>query len=279
MNQAEQVTGLIDCHAHCYDLDRYHFSETSGFALEANAIGSSRQYQGVLDAHGVSHAVLINPLGGYGTDNRYLLEAIAGSQGRFKGIVLLAEDATDAQVKAMVDGGIVGLRFNLNFPSSPSLYGPAGERALAIARENGWVVLVHYEGDTILEALPVLRRSGCPVIIDHSGRPSIAAGLDQPSFRALLAFGREGQGIIKLSGAFRMSRTGWPFEDCDPYMQALIEAFGLDRCIWGSDWPFVRPKYRVDYGPLLAYFRRLVPNAADQQRILWSNPARLFGFQ
>ncbi len=142
-----------------------------------------------------------------------------------------------------------------------------------------WVVLVHYEGETILEALPVLRRCGCPVIIDHSGRPSVAAGLDQPGFRALLDFGREGRAIIKLSGAFRFSRTGWPYFDSDPYMHALIDAFGLDRCIWGSDWPFVKARYRVDYGPLLAYLRRLVPDVADQQRILWDNPAHIFGFQ
>jgi len=268
----------VDCHAHCYDLAGQPFSETSGFHVQPDELGSASDYSAVLDAHGVSHAVLVNPLGGYGTDNRYLLQTLAASKGRFRGIALLAEQASEREITALSDGGVVGIRFNLNFPASPSLFGAAGDRALAIAREQGWLIQVHYSGDTIVAALPVLQRSGRPVIVDHCGRPDVGGGLDQPGFADLLAFGREGNAYIKLSACFRISAAGPPYADCLPFARALVEAFTMDRCLWGSDWPFIRAARRVDYGPQLAFLLALCPSLSERRKVLWDNPARLFGF-
>jgi predicted TIM-barrel fold metal-dependent hydrolase len=267
----------VDAHAHCYDVEHFTPDASSGFDLLANERGSVQDYEAVLDAHGITHAVLVNPLGGYGTDNRHLLRTIAGSNGRFKGIALLAEDADERTVAALIDGGIAGIRFNLNFETSPSLYGPAGDRALAIAREAGWIVQIHYAGDTIIPALD--RLAGVErVVIDHCGRPSLDLGIEQPGFAALLELGRQGRTYIKLSGFFRLTSEGWPYRACDDYVEALIDAFSIERCLWGSDWPFLRASRRVDYGPQLAYLARMVPDQAAREHILWHNPARLFGF-
>jgi predicted TIM-barrel fold metal-dependent hydrolase len=268
----------IDTHVHVFDIARFPFQDSRGFDLLPNEPGTAHQLAGVLDSHGMSHAVLVNPLGGYGTDNRYMLQAIAEGGGRYKGICLLPSDASDADVAHLVKGGVVGLRFNLGFPKSPPLHGPEGERALGRARELGWVVQVHYRATEIVEALPILRKITLPVVIDHAGRPDLDQGLAQPGFAALLELGREGRAVIKLSAIFRYSKMGWPYRDVDPYIEALIKAFTVERCVWGSDWPFLRAGARIDYGPLLTCLRRWFPDARDQQRILWDNPARLFGF-
>lgn len=268
-------TGAVDCHAHCYDLSQQDFSETAGFHVQLNELGSVEDYAAVLDAHGITHAVLVNPLGGYGTDNRYLLRAVAAGNGRFRGIALLAEDADNRTIASLAEGGIAGIRFNLNFPSSPSLYGAAGQRALAIAREHGWLLQVHYAGDALVEALPVLRASGRTIVIDHCGRPDLDGGLDQPGFAQLLDLGREGSAHVKLSAFFRM---GAPRSKWLEYAHALVAAFSVERCLWGSDWPFVRATRRVDYGPQLAFLEAILPDPAERRQVLWDNPARLFGF-
>jgi predicted TIM-barrel fold metal-dependent hydrolase len=268
----------VDCHAHVFDLKRFPFQDSRGFDIPPSEQGSIDEYVSVLDAHGITHALLVNPLGGYGLDNRCMLAAIAEHPGRFKGISLLPPDVTDAQTKAMVDGGVIGIRFNLNFEKSPSLYGKAGERALAIARDTGWLVQVHYEGETIVQALPVLLASGLTVVVDHFGRPEVAHGVKQPGFQALLELGRQG-GIVKLSAGFRASQKQPSYADLDPFAAALLQNFGLERCVWGSDWPFLRARSRVDYGPQLAALARWVPDAADRQRVLWDNPSRIFGFK
>jgi predicted TIM-barrel fold metal-dependent hydrolase len=158
------------------------------------------------------------------------------------------------------------------------LSGQAGERALAIARDVGWLVQVHYEGETIVAALPILRASRLTVVIDHFGRPQLAHGLHQPGFQALLELGRHGA-VVKLSAGFRMSADRPAYPDLDPFASELLRIFGVDRCVWGSDWPFLRAPARVDYGPQLAALTRWIPEAADRARILWSNPSRIFGFR
>jgi predicted TIM-barrel fold metal-dependent hydrolase len=40
-----------------------------------------------------------------------------------------------------------------------------------------------------------------------------------------------------------------PHRDVDTFIAAAIDAFTLEHCVWGSDWPFVRVNERVDYGP------------------------------
>jgi len=268
----------VDSHAHVYDVERYPFHPSSAFTLLPNEPGNAAAYRAVLDAHGITHALLVQPLGGYGVDNRYLLEAIAASGGRFRGVAVVPHDIGDRELDALGAGGVVGVRFNLNHAASPPLEGPDGSRTLARTRERGWFAQIHFEGDRIVAALPILERSGIDLVVDHCGRPEMERGLGQPGFQALVALGRAGRAAVKLSGVFRFSRAGSPYIDADPYAQALIEAFTVDRCVWGSDWPFVRAKARVDYGPLLACLARWFPDPGDRRKVLWDNPARLFGF-
>jgi predicted TIM-barrel fold metal-dependent hydrolase len=56
----------------------------------------------------------------------------------------------------------------------------------------------------------------------------------------------------------------------------LIDAFGVDACVWGSDWPFLRAPERIDYGPLLSLVERLVPDPAERRALWWDTPRRLF---
>jgi predicted TIM-barrel fold metal-dependent hydrolase len=268
----------VDAHAHVYDLARHPFSASSGFELLPNEVGTAEQFAPVLDAHGFTHALLVNPLGGYGSDNRCLLDVLRAGRGRFKGVAVVAHGTAEAEFDRMAEAGVVGLRFNLNFDSSPSPMAEGAERTFALARERGWFAQVHYAGDTLIDALPALRRSGLRLVIDHCGRPDAAAGLDQPGFRALLDLGREGRAAVKLSSVFRFARDGFPYRDADRFVHALVDAFGIERCLWGSDWPFVRAPHRVDHAGLLTAFERWFPASADRDRILGDNAARLLGF-
>ena len=58
----------------------------------------------------------------------------------------------------------------------------------------------------------------------------------------------------------------------DNVIRALIDAYTLDHCVWGSDWPFLRARHRVDYGPLLKLVEILVPDAAHRRKIMWETP-------
>jgi predicted TIM-barrel fold metal-dependent hydrolase len=137
---------------------------------------------------------------------------------------------------------------------------------------------VQVDGDQLIEMAPVLEPSGVRVLIDHCGRPDPTAGLSQPGFRRLLDLASSGRYFVKISGLVKCSAETYPWRDSWPFVQALLEAFTPDRCMWGSDWPFLRAPERIDYGPVLVLVERLIPDPGDRRKVLWDTPMRLFGF-
>ena len=268
----------VDSHAHVLDPHRYPFTNPTGYVPKANECGTGAEFTTVLSAHGMTHGLLVNPFAGYATDNRYMLDVIAGSNGRFKGVALVGHDTTDAQLQQLADGGVVGARFNTLFAGATSLQGPQGSRLLARIHAMGWFAQIYFHDDEVLKLLPILEASGIRVVVDHCGCPDVTRGLAQPGFQAVLELGRRGQAAVKLSAPFRYSRQPWPYPDCEPFIEALIKAYTLDHCVWGSDWPFVRVPQRVDYGPTQQLAQRWLTDSADLHKLLWTTPARWFGF-
>ena len=266
-----------DSHAHIFGTG-HPFAADLVYTPQPTQQGTAAQFRAVLDAHGFSHALLVGAQP-YMYDNTCLLQAIAASGGRFKGVALVRADATLPEMRALAEGGIVGLRFNLSTFGLREFTEPGSARLLAQARELGWFLQIHCEHDELADAMPYLRGTGLRIVVDHFGRPDPARGLGQPGFAALLELGRGGDHIVKLSGPFRSSRTGYPFRDIDPYIAACLDAFTTARCVWGSDWPFVRMDERVDYGPPMSCLERWLPDEADRRRVLWETPSGLFGFR
>jgi predicted TIM-barrel fold metal-dependent hydrolase len=116
------------------------------------------------------------------------------------------------------------------------------------------------------------------VLIDHAGRPTPPAGLDQPAFAAILRLAKTGRVNVKISGYLKFAKQPYPFEDCWPFVRAIVDAFTLDRCMWASDWPFLRAPERQDYGPLVQLAGRLFPDSNDRRKLFWDTPNRLFNF-
>lgn len=273
------MTPAVDSHAHVFDTDRYPLANPHGYVPQPNECGTAQEFRAVLDAHGMTHALLVQPFAGYALDNRCMLDAIAASSGRFRGVALVGHDATDAYLRSLADGGVVGVRFNTLFSGSTSLAGKEGERLLARIKDLGWFAQIYFHDDEVLALLPLLDRAGIRVVVDHCACPDVGRGLDQPGFAAVLELGRRGNAAIKLSAPFRYSKRKWPYVDCDRFVQALVDAFTLDNCVWGSDWPFVRLPRRHDYGPTRQLLDRWLPDEAGRRRVLWDTPRRWFGFK
>ena len=268
----------IDCHNHVFDPERFPYQESSFYLPAGQERGTPHGFMHLLDAYGVRHALLVEPNSGYNEDNRCLLDTLARGNGRLKGVAVVANDATRAELEDLRAQGIVGIAFN------PALYGvehyaEAGG-LLAHLADLGMFAQIQVQGDQLPALLPLLRDSGARLLFDHSGRPDVASasGIEQPAFQALLELGRGGNAAVKLSGYAKFSLQPFPHEDAWPYVRALVDAFTLDACVWGSDWPFLRAPERIDYGILLRLVERLFPDVADRRKLLWETPCRLFGF-
>lgn len=268
----------VDSHAHVFDVARFPYASSPGYKPPPQEAGTVDQFLAVLDAHGFTHGVVVNPTTSYGTDNRCLLNALNRAQGRLKGIALVDPGVTDRELDDLGAAGVVGIRLNLVYHGLTPVSEAAHLRLLERLRERGWIVEVYTTADKLEFALPVLRDLGVTALVDHCGKPDPSMGLDQAGFRALVEFGRQGAGWVKLSGPFRFSQEPWPHLDADPFVEALIRAFTPKRIVWGSDWPFIQIDTRTDYGPIVQCLHRWVPDAEDRRQVLTMSPKQLFGF-
>jgi len=266
----------IDCHIHVIDPARFPYSPDTPYRPSGQEIAPAAHLVSVLDAADVAHALIVGTNTGYGSDSRILLDALALGGGRFKGVAVVDNDVGIEELARLQAAGIVGVAFNLPFHGTD--YYRNTSALLEKLVELGLFLQIQVERDQLLALLPLIEQSRVRLVIDHCGRPTVVNGLTQPPFQALLAIGRERDAVVKLSGLYKFSQRPYPHEDTWPFMAALVEAFTLDRCVWGSDWPFLRAAERLDYGPLLALVSRLFPDPDDQERLLWRTPARLLGF-
>jgi predicted TIM-barrel fold metal-dependent hydrolase len=102
------------------------------------------EYLALLDAHGLSHGVLVQP-SFLGTDNSYLVQALRAARGRLRGVAVVAEDIAEMALQDLAEAGVAGIRLNLIGLDLPSLQTPAWQTLLARVNALGWHVELHVQ--------------------------------------------------------------------------------------------------------------------------------------
>jgi predicted TIM-barrel fold metal-dependent hydrolase len=268
---------IADCHVHIFDPDRFPYRNDAARRPARHETAPVDLLMAVLDAAGVSHALLVTPTTGYGPDNSSVIDAIARYPGRLRGIAVVESDVADRELKALKAAGFAGVRVDLLARGTRNNLSD-GWNLAARLRDHGMILQIQTAGDLLDDVADRLMAEAGLVVIDHMGRPDPTLGLGQRGFRCLLRMAERPDAAVKLSGPFRFSTGPFPYDEADPYALAVLSAFGPERCVWGSDWPFVGIDHRMDYGPALAALDRWVPGPEDRRLILWETPRRLFGF-
>ena len=266
----------IDCHNHVFDPARFPYRADTAYRPSMQEIGTAAQFAHVMDACGVRHALLVGPTSGYRTDNRCMLDAIANGNGRFKGIAVVDNDVRRAELVEMKAAGVVGVAFN---PAMEGVEVMSDADALfGTLAGLDMFAQIQVAGDQLVALQPLIARTATRILIDHCGRPEVAAGTNQAGFQALLRLADTGRVVVKISGLQKFSQLAHPYEDTQVFARHLLRTFDPDRCVWGSDWPFLRSPVRMDYAPQLTLARHLIPDPEARRRVLWETPRRLFGF-
>ena len=277
----------VDCHLHAHWPQKYPYSHNTGSRVDVgNLAASAESLFPTLLVSGVTHALIIHA-GAYGTDNRATLNAIAESNGRAKGIAGVKMDATDEEFEDLKNKGIVGVRVSLIHTDSETFSRPEVDVFLAHCRKHDLFVEVFASAQTWPQIIPKLVDSGVRLIVEHTGYPIISEGIKQPGFQTVLQLGRSTNTVIKIGAGFRLSQGGEPYDDVRPFVLEVVGAFSPDRCIWGSDWPFLNPQngsvtrpfpWTLEYPREFHAMAHWLPDQSTREAILWKTPARLFGF-
>jgi len=265
--------GACDTHVHIWGpFDRFPLAKGAPYTPPER---TSDDLMVLHERLGVDRAVIVQTTV-YKADNRAMLDGIARSAGRWRGVALIDETFDDAAFRALHEGGVRGVRFGFvkHLGGVPDL--ALVRRTAARIAPMGWHLVLHLDAGNIPEFLEFFGEFNLPVVVDHMGRVPVRDGLDQAPFRLLLELLKRPNWWVKVSGAERISETGPPFADAIPFAQGLI-AVAPDRVLWGTDWPHPNVRWEPDEADLVDLLPRFA-DAAALQRVLVDNPARLYGF-
>lgn len=214
----------------------------------------------------------------HGADNRALVDAIASSGGRARGVATVATTVSDAELERLNAGGIRGVRFN--FVKRLADAAPKDEMLAIAARVAalGWHVVIYFEAQDLPELYDFLTKLPAVVVIDHMGRPDVSKPVDGPGFGLFARLLRERPNVwSKVTCPERLSILGPPgYDDFVPFARRLVEEFP-DRVLWGTDWPHPNLKSHMpDDGRLVDLIPRIAPGADLRRKLLIDNPVRLY---
>jgi predicted TIM-barrel fold metal-dependent hydrolase len=281
--------GACDCHVHIVG-DPVRFPMAPSRVYTPPMASPEMLLELQRDLH-LDRVVLIQP-SFYGTDNAAMLDGLGRLGGRARGVAVVGENASTAELDALAKAGVRGLRINLETAGEfdPAVAAQKLLAATAQCEPRGWHVQLYTRTSVIATSHNLLAGLPIPLVLDHFAGMQAAQGLGQPGFDAITALVGSGKAYVKISAAYRASKAPAPYEDIAPFAHALVAA-NPDRVIWGSDWPHtdaaripgrsptaISPFLTVDDGLMLNQLPRWVPDAALRQKILAENPARLYGF-
>jgi predicted TIM-barrel fold metal-dependent hydrolase len=236
---------------------------------------------------GVERVVLVQP-SFYGTDNACMLDAMAQLKNA-RGVAVLPEQAPEAELDALDEQGIRGLRVNIasSGPASAESIAHAAKAAAKLCEWNGWHVQMFVAANAVEPLAPVLADFPVTSVLDHFGL--IAPGSTNGALKTLLRLLESGNTWVKISGAYRIAAD--PNDKrIGPLARALCSA-NPERIVWGSDWPHTPrhnlhkggseeelPFQNIDTRGLLDLVPRWLEDNALVERVLVTNPAQLYGF-
>lgn len=228
-----------------------------------------------MDMLGMTRAVLVHSIF-YGTDNSATAEALRRMGNRARGVGLLPDHATEAQIDTFASWGMDAVRLNYVHGGVLSWEG-ARMMAPALAARGMHIQMLCHMDQHMEDIAPDIRALACPVVFDHIAWPSAGLDPDGAGVDTLCALLAEGKAYVKLSGLYRLCAA--PYSDADALVAKLIAA-NPEACLWGSDWPHIMLNGAgMPHGAdLLDAFDRVVPDDATRQRILCDNPLNLYRF-
>jgi 2-pyrone-4,6-dicarboxylate lactonase len=267
--------GAVDAHCHVFGPQaQFPFAPERKYTP---CDASKDQLFALRDFLGFSRNVVVQATC-HGNDNRALVDALANSQGRARGVASVGRNVTDKELQDMHAAGVRGVRFNflkrlVDFTPKEVLMEIAGRIA-----PFGWHVVVYFEAQDLPELWDFFTSLPTVVVVDHMGRPDVAKPVDGPGFELFIRLLRQHPNVwSKVSCPERLSKSGPPdYTDVVPFARRIVETFP-DRVLWGTDWPHPNLKgHMPDDGKLVDFLPKIAVTPELQRKLLVDNPMRLY---
>ncbi len=215
-----------------------------------------------MDKVGVDGAIFISAFSMYRYDASYAVEVQQAHPGRFA-IVKPVDPDEPAVEDAVADWkdtpGTVGIRIMLTKEADREPSDPGIDRILRAAVRHDFPVNILCWDNLDAGTALIDRHPDTRFIVDHLGimQPRVPPAAPQPwaDLPKVLQLAKRANAVIKISGACTLSREPYPFPDIWDPLARMFDAWGFDRCLWGTDW--TRAFAVVNYEQAVEPFLRL----------------------
>lgn len=264
---------VIDAQVHAYESN--HPGRPWADVLHGPSEVTADQMVAAMDEVGVDGALLVSPFTMYRYDASYALMARAAHPGRFA--LIKPVDTTDPAVADTIadwaaTDGAVGVRIMLNRGVSTDPADSGIDRVLTASARHSLPVNLLCWGRLDQAREMAERHPDTRIVIDHLGLqqpfeppPPAEPFADLPRVLRLAACPNV---AIKITGACTLSRRPFPYSDIWQPLGRIFDAFGMERCLWGTDW--TRAVGLLTYAQGVDAFR-------DTDRLSTSDRAMLMG--
>jgi predicted TIM-barrel fold metal-dependent hydrolase len=209
-----------------------------------------------------------------------MLDAMRESGSAFRGVAVVEDTVSDAEIDRLHAAGVRGLRCNI-----VDIVADKGKLPLAMLRRlaakiarHGWHVELLMHCDEFPDMDAAFADFPVDIVLGHLGYMRTDKGIGDLGFQALLALMRTGRAWVKLTGPYRISASPMPHTDTVAYAHALLAA-NPARVVWGTDWPHVMAKAPMpNDGDLVDLLAQWVPDPQLRKRVLVDNPTVLYQF-
>ena len=268
--------GACDCHMHIYG-DPALYPPAAGNPFQPVAGGTTENYLKLRALLGLDRAVVVQP-SVYGADNRCTLAAMVSMGSSARGVAVVDESVSDAEIARLDSLGVRGLRAFM-LADGPINWDNLPRMAARVHDIAGWHVQLQMDGRLLREREGMLARLPGTLVIDHNGKFLEPVGPDQPGYAALRRLMESGKAWVKTSGVYETSRVGAPrYPDVAWIARELVAAYP-ERCVWATNWPHPsKPGSPPDDAQLVDLMVEWCDGEAGLRRLLVENPARLYGF-
>ncbi len=233
-------TLTIDSQVHAYERDRPERPWSGSLQGPDEVTGDDMV--AAMDAVGVDGALLVSPFSMYRYDASYALEVYEKHPGRF-GLIKPFNHHSEAVAEEIADWartpGVVGARIMLTGESYQA-EDPGLHRMLTACAAASLPVNVLCWGKLPLVGELARRFPETQVVIDHVGLPQPFEPPPPPQpfadLATVVSVAECDNVAIKISGACTLSQQPFPYPDIWEPLREIFDAFGFDRCMWGTDW-------------------------------------------
>jgi L-fucono-1,5-lactonase len=236
---------VVDSHFHIWDPSTGDHSWLDQVPFPAlRRAYSIDEYAAITAANGIAGGVLVQVLNDLNESLEFL--AIAASNEVVLGVVgwvdLEAPDVADtlAQLRDAPGGDLlVGIRHLVQDEADREyLDRNSVRRGLAAVADAGLVFDLLVSESQLASALRCVRNvEHLRAVLDHGGNPQISSGA-RGSWDSLISeLAATGRVSCKLSGFVTQSGEAWASDQLRPFLERVIEIFGVDKAMFGSDWP------------------------------------------